>query len=160
MGRVPAGDHHPRDLLVPRREPLGVVSRRLTCRECAAEARAGHRPCSLRIWSAACSTGDEAFTAACCIAACLPNFQQWQVRILGTDIGVGAVTQAKAPGSPSGRCGSCRSAYRERFFSEDAQREPVAGASDADARWSLSGSITCWIRSASGRSTWCFSRMC
>jgi chemotaxis protein methyltransferase CheR len=60
----------------------------------AADARSGG-PRWLRIWSAACSTGDEAFTAACCIAACLPHHQQWQVRILGTDIGIGAVEQAR-----------------------------------------------------------------
>ncbi len=63
---------------------------------CAAEARAGSRQRSLRIWSAACSTGDEAFTAACCIADCLPNHAEWQIRILGTDIGTGAVQQAKS----------------------------------------------------------------
>ncbi len=48
----------------------------------------------LRIWSAACSTGDEACTAACCIASSLPCHTQWNVRILGTDIGAGAVEQA------------------------------------------------------------------
>ncbi len=62
---------------------------------CAAEARAGSRQRHLRIWSAACSTGDEAFTIACCVADCLPNHAQWQIRILGTDIGTGAVQQAK-----------------------------------------------------------------
>lgn len=50
----------------------------------------------LRIWSAACSTGDEAFTAACCVAACIPEFTRWKIRILGTDIGIGAVEQARA----------------------------------------------------------------
>ncbi len=63
---------------------------------CASEARAGKRPQSLRIWSAACSTGDEATTVACCIAACLPNFSQWKITILGTDIGIGALEQARA----------------------------------------------------------------
>ncbi len=60
----------------------------------ASEARSGGRRRSLSIWSAACSTGDEAYTAACCIAASLPNYQQWQIQILGTDIGCGAVEQA------------------------------------------------------------------
>jgi|GEM_PF-57275 chemotaxis protein methyltransferase CheR len=50
---------------------------------------------TLRIWSAACSTGDEAFTAACCIAAELPDVASWRITILGTDIGVGAVEQAR-----------------------------------------------------------------
>jgi chemotaxis protein methyltransferase CheR len=50
---------------------------------------------SLRIWSAACSTGDEPYTIACCIAGALPNFQAWSIEIVGTDIGVGAVEQAR-----------------------------------------------------------------
>ena len=49
----------------------------------------------LRIWSAACSTGDEAFTIASCIAACLPDVTKWKISILGTDIGKGAVEQAR-----------------------------------------------------------------
>jgi chemotaxis protein methyltransferase CheR len=87
--------------------------------QCAAEARAGIRPCALRIWSAACSTGDEAFTAACCIAAGLPNFQQWQIRIVGTDIGIGAVTQAKAARFSERAIRLVPQAYKERFFSKD-----------------------------------------
>lgn len=50
---------------------------------------------TLRIWSAACSTGDEAYTAATCIAACLSDSSRWKVQILGTDIGKGAVEQAQ-----------------------------------------------------------------
>jgi chemotaxis protein methyltransferase CheR len=52
------------------------------------------QPC-LRIWSAACSTGDEAFTIASCIAACLTDLPKWKIHILGTDIGRGAVEQAR-----------------------------------------------------------------
>jgi chemotaxis protein methyltransferase CheR len=63
--------------------------------ERAASAASGKRPRSLRIWSAACSTGDEAYTIACCIAGVLPNVQAWTIQIVGTDIGVGAVEQAR-----------------------------------------------------------------
>ncbi len=59
-------------------------------------ARKGTRQRSLRIWSAACSTGDEATTMACCIAASLPTYQRWKIQIVGTDIGIGAVEQAQA----------------------------------------------------------------
>ncbi len=52
-------------------------------------------PKALRIWSAACSTGDEAMTIATCIASTLPNLSEWRVQIVGTDIGVGALEQAK-----------------------------------------------------------------
>lgn len=60
-----------------------------------AEARAGKRQRSLRVWSAACSTGDEAFTIASCIAEHLEATPKWDVKIIGTDIGVDAVAQAK-----------------------------------------------------------------
>ncbi len=64
----------------------------LTERMAAARQGAGK---TLRVWSAACSTGDEAATAACCIAATLTDLAAWQIRILGTDIGVGALEQAR-----------------------------------------------------------------
>jgi len=88
----------------------------------AEEARHGRRR-SLRIWSAACSTGDEAYTAACCIAASLPNYAQWQIRILGTDIGAGAVETARA-----GRFGAramrlVPESYRKRYFVKTADAE-------------------------------------
>src|SRR5262249_21777358 len=59
-----------------------------------AKARAGERPKSLRIWSAACSSGDEAFTIATCIADVVSDCNQWNIEIIGTDIGVGAIEQA------------------------------------------------------------------
>lgn len=64
--------------------------------EVQADARQGKRKNELRIWSAACSTGDEAFTIATCIVGTIMNLGQWKVEIVGTDIGVGAVEQAQA----------------------------------------------------------------
>lgn len=64
--------------------------------EIAAAARLGKRPKTLRIWSAASSTGDEAFTIAACIASHLPGYEQWKIKILGTDIGIDALEQARA----------------------------------------------------------------
>ena len=118
MGPVPAGDHHARDVPFPRREPLGVVPRDLPAAVRGGGPR-GDRPRALRIWSAACSTGDEAFSAACCIAACLPNFQQWQIRIVGTDIGVGALAQARAARFSERAVQLVPQSYKTRFFSKD-----------------------------------------
>jgi len=53
-------------------------------------------PKRLRVWSAACSTGDEAMTIATCVAATIPNVSNWKIEIIGTDIGVGAVEQAQS----------------------------------------------------------------
>jgi len=88
-----------------------------------AEAQSGKKPRSLKIWSAAASTGDEAATIACCVAGCLPNYQQWQISILGTDIGVGALEQAKSAVFGERAMRLVPEQYRRRFFdkAKDAQ---------------------------------------
>lgn len=73
---------------------------------------------TLRIWSAACSTGDEAFTAACCIAAGLPDFRSWRISILGTDIGLGAVEQAKTAVFGERAMRLVPEDYKKRFFDQ------------------------------------------
>lgn len=78
----------------------------------------GGRLRSLRIWSAACSTGDEAITAACCVAAHLPNFAQWDVRILGTDIGIGAIEQAQSGVFGERAMRLVPPHYRQQFFTK------------------------------------------
>jgi chemotaxis protein methyltransferase CheR len=96
---------------------------------CAAEpAAAGKR--SLRIWSAACSTGDEPYTAACCIAGTLQNLSQWSIQILGTDIGVGALEQAEAGVFGERAMRLVPDEFRRRFFSK-AQNAPLWEAKPA-----------------------------
>lgn len=92
----------------------------LSARE--ADARSTGRK-ALRIWSAACSTGDEVFTIATCIAANLTNFQQWKVVILGTDIGVGALEQARSAVFNERAMHRVSEELRRRFFvkAKDAQ---------------------------------------
>jgi chemotaxis protein methyltransferase CheR len=86
-------------------------------------ARQGKAPRSLRIWSAACSTGDEPVTAACCIAGCLPELAQWRVEILGTDIGVGALEQAKTAAFGPRAMRLVPEDFRRRFFTKVAAAE-------------------------------------
>lgn len=71
---------------------------------------------SLRIWSAACSTGDEAFTAACCIAAELPDLRSWKITILGTDIGAGAIEQARTATFGERAMRLVPQEFKRRFF--------------------------------------------
>lgn len=51
---------------------------------------------SLNIWSAASSTGQEVYSIAITLKELLPDFKQWRIRILGTDISEAAVSQASA----------------------------------------------------------------
>ena len=82
-----------------------------------AAARCGARAKTLRIWSAACSTGDEACTIACCVADKLLNHREWRVEIVGTDIGVGALEQARKPVFRVRAMRLVPPSYRTRFFS-------------------------------------------
>jgi chemotaxis protein methyltransferase CheR len=50
---------------------------------------------SLRIWSAGCCTGEEAYSLAILIDRILPDASQWQVTILGTDVNAGFVQRAR-----------------------------------------------------------------
>ncbi len=49
----------------------------------------------LRIWSAASSTGDEAYTIASTLAGSLTQPQTWTIEILGTDVGMDTLRQAR-----------------------------------------------------------------
>jgi chemotaxis protein methyltransferase CheR len=82
------------------------------------EARASGGPSWLRIWSAACSTGDEAYTAASCIAACLTDLNPWKIQILGTDIGKGAVDQAKNAAFGERAMRLVPEAYKKSYFTK------------------------------------------
>jgi len=54
----------------------------------------GVRPLPIRIWSAACSTGQEAYSTGIAIKELLGDLRGYDVRILGTDISDKAVAQA------------------------------------------------------------------
>lgn len=50
----------------------------------------------LRIWSAACSTGEEAYSIAILIQQLIPDYKRWSITILGTDINPHALRKAES----------------------------------------------------------------
>jgi chemotaxis protein methyltransferase CheR len=57
---------------------------------------ARRRTRSLRFWSAACSSGQEAYSIAMLMRECFPLLVGWDIRIEGTDISAPVVARAKA----------------------------------------------------------------
>ncbi|PIE57638.1 MAG: chemotaxis protein CheR [Desulfobulbus propionicus] len=49
---------------------------------------------NLRIWSAACSTGQEVYSVAIVLKELLGNFSRYSIKLLGTDISDAAIAQA------------------------------------------------------------------
>lgn len=88
--------------------------------DCVKAAQANPFKRTLRIWSAASSTGDEATTVACCLAACLPKLNEWKIQILGTDIGIGALEQARAGVFGERAMRLVPDDYKRRFFTKAA----------------------------------------
>jgi len=50
---------------------------------------------SIRVWSAGCSRGDEAYSIAIAIMEVLPRYEDWDIAILGTDINRNVLAHAK-----------------------------------------------------------------
>lgn len=49
----------------------------------------------LRIWSSACSSGEEPYSISILLNEAIPNFERWDARILATDISSHVLTKAR-----------------------------------------------------------------
>ncbi len=61
-----------------------------------ADARIGRRPKRVRVWSAACSTGEEAYSLAMVLLDHFPPADGWWVEVLATDVSTRALERARA----------------------------------------------------------------
>ena len=85
------------------------------------QAKAGERQRSIRIWSAACSTGEEPYTIALCLAENQHKLAGWKISVLGTDISEDAISKAQRGVFGDSICSEVPEKLRSRFFLEHAE---------------------------------------
>ncbi len=86
--------------------------------------RAGSR--RVRIWSAGCSTGEEAYSLAMTVIEALPDLRAWDVKILATDLDSDVLAKAQRGIYAADRVRPIGSQRLSRFFREQRGREGTA----------------------------------
>lgn len=72
---------------------------------------------TLRVWSAGCATGEEAYSLALLIADQLgPDFPEWNVKVFATDLAGDAIAFARRGLYPENVLSDLPDDYRQRFF--------------------------------------------
>ena len=80
------------------------------------EAAAGRRPRSVRVWSAACSSGEEPYSVAMSLLAHLPASDGWGVEVVATDLSTKILARARTGEYPMGRVEGLPTRYLKRFM--------------------------------------------
>ena len=88
----------------------------------------------LRLWSAACCTGEEAYSLAILLQQLLPDWRQWNVTILATDINERFLQKAAAGIYGEWSFRDCAPLFRERHFT----RTP-------DGRYQVAAQVRDWV---------------
>ncbi|MDH2432388.1 CheR family methyltransferase [Pokkaliibacter sp. MBI-7] len=70
----------------------------------------------LKVWSAGCSSGEEAYTLAILLDQLLPDVADWQVQILATDINPDALAKARRGCYSAWSFRSAEPQWRQRYF--------------------------------------------
>jgi two-component system CheB/CheR fusion protein len=79
--------------------------------------RARENSRTLRLWSAGCATGEEAYSLALLIADQLgPEFPEWNVKVFATDLAADAISFARRGLYPENVLKDLPDDYRDRFF--------------------------------------------
>jgi chemotaxis protein methyltransferase CheR len=84
--------------------------------EWVADADAGKRNRTLRIWSAACSTGEESYSLAMMMLTYFAPSAGWNVEVLGTDLSTKVLARASAGIWPAEKISGVPVDYQRRFL--------------------------------------------
>lgn len=87
----------------------------------------------LRIWSAGCSSGEEAYTIAILLHENLPGLAQWDARILATDLSTRVLARAREGVYDASRLANVPAGWTAKYF--------TAGSSRTDRRYRLKDDV-------------------
>ncbi len=103
-------------------------------KELLAEKSAGKRDASIRIWSAACSSGEEPYSVAICLAEASLLLRGWNIYILGTDISESSLSTAR------------EAVYRQRTFRDMEPTRVNRFFTESDDTWRLKPNISQMVK--------------
>ncbi len=81
-----------------------------------AEAAAGRRQRRVRVWSAACSTGEEPYSLAMCLLGAFPPGSGWDLEIVATDLSTRVLERARDAIWPIAKAQEIPPADRKAFM--------------------------------------------
>jgi chemotaxis protein methyltransferase CheR len=81
-----------------------------------AQADAKKRSRTLRVWSAACSTGEEPFSLAMTLLSEFPSSSGWSIEVLGTDLSTKVLARASAAIWPAEKISDVPVDYQRKFL--------------------------------------------
>src|ERR1700736_2011388 len=79
---------------------------------------AGRRSERIRIWSSACSSGEEPYSIAMTIMETIPDWQKWDIKILATDLDSDILARAQRGRYTADRVKGLDQKRLSRFFAE------------------------------------------
>lgn len=98
--------------------------------------RQGKRAPELRIWSAGCATGAEAYTIGICLAENLYRLNDWSLQILATDISEEALASAREGVYKERLIDAVSARQRKRFFTPQQGKD----------QWKLRSTLKEWVK--------------
>lgn len=91
-------------------------------------ARSANAGGALRLWSAACSSGEEPYSIALTVLQSIPNARNLDIKILATDINSTVIERASKGQYSAESLETMPAAVRKKYF------EPVAGSTELQVR--------------------------
>ncbi|MBY0545598.1 MAG: hypothetical protein K2Q14_08680, partial [Gammaproteobacteria bacterium] len=71
---------------------------------------------SLRMWSAACSSGEDIYTIAMMLCELLPDYKKWTLQLMGTDINMSSLHKARAGRYGQWSMRTITDYYKDKYF--------------------------------------------